>query len=180
MGTTRIIRKLVMHIQALPEMKKNLELFAPEVFLDSSLVLDVGSLDVKHKGNYRVLFEPNAKTKYIGCDLIAGPNVDVVIETENVFPWPNNTFNFVISGQTIEHCSNPFRFVSECARVLKPKGKLFITGPSSGVMHHPPDRWRISPYGMTTLFECAGLKILKVYMDTDSEYWLDCWGIGEK
>lgn len=172
-----------MHAQAIPEMKKNLYAFIPELFSNSSSVLDVGSLEIKKKGNYRSIF--NESVTYIGCDLIPGPNVDVVLESEDVLPWEDNTFDCVISGQVIEHCSNPFTFVKECARVLRPKGVLFIVGPSAGSAHGNKklglfDRWRIQVDGMITLLESANLNILKTYIDEGSEYWLDCWGIGKK
>lgn len=167
-----------MHVESYFEMKKNLSLFAPELLTENLTVLDVGSLDVKKRGNYRDLF--NSNITYIGCDITAGPNVDVVLRNENAYPWPSNFFDIIISGQTIEHCTNPFAFVRALEDMLKPKGKLFLAGPSAGRVHHKPDRWRIQPDGMTTLLEYAGLTILKVYVNLESEYWLDCWGIAQK
>ena len=44
--------------------------------------------------------------------------------------YPDATFDFVISSETIEHVPDPMRAVSELGRVLKPGGKLFLTTPN--------------------------------------------------
>lgn len=45
-------------------------------------------------------------------------------------PWPDNTFDAVLSSQTIEHLENPYNFLRESARVLKPKGICIISTPN--------------------------------------------------
>jgi 2-polyprenyl-3-methyl-5-hydroxy-6-metoxy-1,4-benzoquinol methylase len=45
-------------------------------------------------------------------------------------PCANATIDYVVSIEGIEHTENPFRFLRECARVLKPSGKLFLTTPN--------------------------------------------------
>lgn len=45
-------------------------------------------------------------------------------------PFKKNTFDCVTAGEMIEHLYNPFLFLNECYRVLKPKGKLIITTPN--------------------------------------------------
>jgi len=39
-------------------------------------------------------------------------------------------FDVVVAIEIIEHLENPFRFVRECARLLKPGGLLFLTTPN--------------------------------------------------
>jgi 2-polyprenyl-3-methyl-5-hydroxy-6-metoxy-1,4-benzoquinol methylase len=45
-------------------------------------------------------------------------------------PFPNGSFDYLVSIEGIEHTENPFRFLRECARVLRPGGKLFLTTPN--------------------------------------------------
>src|SRR5882724_8047249 len=45
-------------------------------------------------------------------------------------PFADRYFDYVVSIEGIEHTENPFRFLRECARVLKPTGKLFLTTPN--------------------------------------------------
>ncbi|MFY9570682.1 MAG: class I SAM-dependent methyltransferase [Blastocatellia bacterium] len=43
---------------------------------------------------------------------------------------PNDSFDTVISCETIEHVPNPRKALQELARVLKPGGRLFLTTPN--------------------------------------------------
>jgi ubiquinone/menaquinone biosynthesis C-methylase UbiE len=45
-------------------------------------------------------------------------------------PFADNTFDYVVSIEGIEHTENAFRFLRECTRVLKPSGKMFLTTPN--------------------------------------------------
>lgn len=45
-------------------------------------------------------------------------------------PFGAGEFDFVVSSETIEHLENPFQFVRECHRVLKPGGTLVLTTPN--------------------------------------------------
>ena len=45
-------------------------------------------------------------------------------------PFSNESFDSVISCETIEHVSHPYGAIRELARVLRPGGRLFLTTPS--------------------------------------------------
>ena len=45
-------------------------------------------------------------------------------------PFPDGSFDYVVSIEGIEHTENAFRFLRECARVLKPSGMMFLTTPN--------------------------------------------------
>jgi SAM-dependent methyltransferase len=45
-------------------------------------------------------------------------------------PFADSFFDYLVSIEGIEHTENPFRFLRECARVLRPSGKLFLTTPN--------------------------------------------------
>jgi SAM-dependent methyltransferase len=119
-------------------------------------IVDVGSLDVN--GTYRPLFATPPWT-YIGVDMAAGPNVDLVLRTPYV--WREiltDAIDVVISGQAFEHI--PFFWITmlEIARVLKPDGLCCILAPSSGPEHrYPVDCWRFYPDGMRALADFARL-----------------------
>ncbi|MFQ5849126.1 MAG: methyltransferase domain-containing protein [Candidatus Binatia bacterium] len=49
------------------------------------------------------------------------------------FPFKGGSFDYVLSRESIEHLENQASFVRECARVLKPGGKLVLTTPN--VLH---------------------------------------------
>ena len=45
-------------------------------------------------------------------------------------PFRDETFDFILCSNGIEHLEDPFHFVRECFRTLKPKGKLLLTTPN--------------------------------------------------
>lgn len=118
------------------------------------LVLDVGSLDVN--GTHRPLVEAQGG-RYVGLDIVPGPNVDVVTEPFR-YPFADATFDVVLSGSAMEHVTAIWRWVPELARVLKPSGQLVITTHTAWEEHrHPLDCWRIMPDGMRYLFDLTGV-----------------------
>ena len=117
--------------------------------------------------------------KYIGIDILEGVNVDIVSQNPYRFLNAGNLADVVISGQTIEHVENPFKWIMEIHRILRPSGLVCIIGPSSGPRHWDRDYWRILPDGMKTLFNHAGLDILDIFLGTNKP-WADCVGIAKK
>lgn len=147
--------------------------------LEPLVILDVGSMDVN--GTYHPLFSAPA-WKYIGLDMEAGPNVDVVLR--NPYAWTEITDNAVdvlISGQALEHVEFFWLTMEEIARVLKPGGLCCIIAPSAGVEHrYPVDCWRFYPDGFRALAYYVELDVISVvthwqgrgYAD-DSDTWQD-------
>jgi 2-polyprenyl-3-methyl-5-hydroxy-6-metoxy-1,4-benzoquinol methylase len=46
-------------------------------------------------------------------------------------PFENESFDFILCSNGIEHLETPFLFVRECFRILKGRGKLLITTPNT-------------------------------------------------
>jgi 2-polyprenyl-3-methyl-5-hydroxy-6-metoxy-1,4-benzoquinol methylase len=57
----------------------------------------------------------------ISCDR-ANLNMDL--------PFPDETFDFILCSNGIEHLEDPFQFIRESFRILKERGKLVITTPN--------------------------------------------------
>jgi 2-polyprenyl-3-methyl-5-hydroxy-6-metoxy-1,4-benzoquinol methylase len=54
-------------------------------------------------------------------------------------PYADDQFDAVISIDGIEHLENPFGFVRECARILRPGGSLIVSTPNVSSLR---SRWR--------------------------------------
>lgn len=66
---------------------------------------------------------------------------------------PNDTFDFVVCTEVLEHTLDPFSAVRELRRILKPGGLLFVTVPFNFRIHGPlPDCWRFTEHGLRQLF----------------------------
>lgn len=127
------------------------ELFKPvgKAAAAGSKVLDVGSYDVN--GTLKPLFQ---HCRYTGCDIGAGPNVDVVQTLPHVLPFDDNAFDVVVSANCLEHCKRPWELVLEMDRVLKPGGTIAVSLPWVSIGYHPYpiDCYRITTDAMTELF----------------------------
>ena len=138
-------------------------------------VLDIGSHDIHGNYNYRSIFTDKGHS-YTGADLEAGENVDVIMEQYNL-PFNDNSFDIVISGQTMEHVEDLHKFIIEAVRVLKVNGLMCMVAPTSFPYHaHPIDCWRFFPDGMAFLMrDIAKLEVVESKIRIG-----DCVGIARK
>jgi SAM-dependent methyltransferase len=142
-------------------------------------VADIGAYDVN--GNLRGLFQ-RPEWGYVGCDMAAGPNVDLVLPSSH--DWPNlasASFDAVVSVSTLEHTLRPWLVVKEIARIVKPGGLVCLTAPYAWQFHeHPIDCWRIYPDAMRTIMGDAGLDVIETRMVSAGTWIGDTIGIGRR
>ncbi len=111
--------------------QKFAKLTAPE-----NSVLDVGC-GLKP---YRDLFPAR---EYVGIDIETGghsndqKHVDSYYDGEHI-PSGDKSFDFVLCTQVLEHTEKPEKLVEECARVLKPGGKVLFSMPFMYPEHEIP------------------------------------------
>lgn len=101
----------------------------PKFFTDVK-VLDIGSLDIN--GNNRHVFEH--PYSYIGVDLSAGNNVDV-ISPGHLYD-SGYLFDVVISSECFEHDMYYARTLQNMVKLLKPGGLMIFTCASTGRPEH--------------------------------------------
>lgn len=116
-------------------------------------ILDVGSYD-KHSNKRQLNCGRHLRKPpmwhYEGLDIISGPNVDIVASSPYSYPVENESYDLVISANTLEHVENTHAFVKELARVSR--DWIIIVVPNTRPEHkHPIDCWRIFPDGMRYL-----------------------------
>lgn len=116
--------------------------FKTYVTSNNLLIVDVGSYDVN--GTLKPVIPPN--NYYIGVDMEAGKNVDVVIKDIYKLPFDDNSVDIVVSTSCFEHCEFFWLEFLEIIRILKPTGLFYMNAPSNGPYHrHPFDYWRFYP-----------------------------------
>lgn len=121
-------------------------------------VLDVGSASINKGKTYRNVVQ-KYPADYVGLDMEAGENVDIVVPNPYCYTdVASESFDVVVSGQAFEH--NPYFWPTFCeiARVLKQGGYCAIIAPSSGRVHRfPYDCWRYYPDSWVSLCVLAGM-----------------------
>ena len=176
-----------MHLSSYANMHNFCETYLDEFSEKKLTIFDLGSADVN--GSYRSIFT-NPRWKYVGVDMEAGENVDIVIQ--DPYHWKeidSGCADVVISGQALEHVEYCWLFFLEIRRILRPGGMCCIIAPSAGPEHkYPVDCYRFYRDGFKALAKFAVLDGLETYTDEDAEnkyedtsyYWKDSVFIGSK
>lgn len=117
-------------------------------------ILDVGA---GKSDRYSNLFN---KKKYVTTDQNPNFDVDIVANAQNL-PIDNESYDSVISTQTLEHLPDPQKAVKEFYRVIKKGGYCLVTVPFFNELHDEPfDFWRFTKYSLEKIFKDSGFKIV--------------------
>lgn len=139
-------------------------------------LLDVGSKNIN--GCLRTVFSDH---DYIGLDITAGRNVNIVVADH--YNWQElqgRQFDSVISGQCLEHCQYPWRTAAEMLRHLKLGGILAVTAPFLQEVHgYPRDYFRYTGEGLQSLF-AEQIDIIDSGQRKGSDGIWDAWLFGRR
>lgn len=150
---------------------ENMKYFIKKYMHGKASALDIGSQEVlgQESTSYKKLFPENIH--YTGCDVVDGNNVDIILKSP--YNWKNirpNSYDYLISGQMLEHVEFPWLTFLEIAHVLKRGGICCVIAPSGGFMHnYPLDCYRYYPDGMVALAQYAHLEVLEVFTNYDKK-----------
>lgn len=126
-------------------------------------ILEVGSFCTAPPEKNRIFrrYFNNKNWDFTGLDMAEGFNVDVVAQNPYKYPFEDESFDIVISGNTLEHVEDTHRWIKELTRLTK--NLVCIIVPSSRPQHrYPVDCWRVFPDGMRFLLkDIAELNILE-------------------
>jgi SAM-dependent methyltransferase len=127
----------------------------------SERVLDAGAGECRFKPVF-------AHARYVGVDFALGDpdwnysRLDTIGRLEEL-PFPDSSFDRVISIVVLEHTPEPGRVIAEFHRVLSPGGTVHLVVPHMWEEHQRPhDYFRFTSSGMRYLMERAGLDVQRV------------------
>lgn len=116
-------------------------------------VLEIGARPAEGQEQEAYLRDLFPGTRYVGCDIQAGPNVDQ-IEDIHALSFADGSVGTVVCVEVLEHVFDPIRAVQEMHRVLRPGGVAILTSVMFMPIHaHPWDFWRFTPDGFAKLLE---------------------------
>jgi SAM-dependent methyltransferase len=97
--------------------------------------------------------------------------------------FPKQTFDAVTMSHVIEHLPDPVRTLQECARILKPGGRLILWTPNTSSLGHrllkrhwlglesPRHLYLFSPPSMRTLLEQGGFTRISIRTRNSLYFW---------
>lgn len=98
--------------------------------------------------------------RYVKADVVPGPAVDVVLPADGGTGEAGESYDWVFSTQVLEHVADPGRYLAECARILRPGGRLVLTTHGFYPEHgcpHDYHRWTV--VGLVRAVEAAGMEV---------------------
>ncbi|HEV7609035.1 MAG TPA: methyltransferase domain-containing protein [Steroidobacteraceae bacterium] len=130
--------------------------FATSLSLADRTVLDVGCGNMP----YRSIFIARG-ARYIGADIDGTP--DILIAADGSLPLADESIDFVVSFQVLEHVRNVAAYLSTVRRVLRKDGRMFLSTHGVWPYHpHPTDYWRWTRDGLRVTLEDAGFRVHKM------------------
>jgi SAM-dependent methyltransferase len=134
-------------------------------------LLDVGCGDKP----YQAIFQPFV-SEYVGVEHretfaltsafgspTPGERGPDVLYSGDRLPFPDGSFDTVLSVQVLEHTPRPGQLVREMGRVLAKDGLLILIAPFQFRLHEEPhDYFRYSPHGLRQLCLEAGLELTHI------------------
>ncbi|MBB3839603.1 ubiquinone/menaquinone biosynthesis C-methylase UbiE [Runella defluvii] len=121
-------------------------------------VIDIGCGVMPYK---ELLIQNNKISKYTGIDWEGGSyehisKPDLYWDGRKI-PLSDNSVDWVIATEILEHYFDTKLILDEIKRVLKPGGKLFFTVPFVMTLHEVPyDEFRFTPFSLQKYFELVG------------------------
>lgn len=117
---------------------------------------------------FRALFPRDVR--YIGIDSSAAEAhfgyavPDTIYYEGAAWPLANESAEFVLCTETLEHVLDTRAFLREAARCLVPGGRILLTVPFSARWHYIPfDYWRFTPSSLAHLLAETGFEDVRVY-----------------
>ena len=159
----------VFHTEGLPENYAN-----PEYVSGNPYHLDCLELVEKHPhgtvlnygaGNPRFAFD-----NVVEVEIRQYPHTDLVVVSDRL-PLQNDSVDAVISLSVLEHVKDPFRYVSEIRRVLKPGGGCALHAAFMQPFHAYPDHYfNASKAGLTQLMD--GFEVTDLAVGDHQHPWI--------
>ena len=117
----------------------------------SGPVLEVGSKDYGSTSSFR---DHYAGQEYVGIDMEAGKNVDLVVDlTAGAGELRKDHFALGICCSVLEHVRKPWLFAEHLGSVIRGNGALYMSEPWVWRYHaYPDDYFRFSWRGVMELF----------------------------
>jgi SAM-dependent methyltransferase len=109
---------------------------------------------------YRSIFTARG-ARYIGADIDG--TADILIDADGAIPLADESVDFVVSFQVLEHVRHVPEYLATIKRVLRKDGRLLLSTHGVWPYHpHPTDFWRWTRDGLQETLREAGFQVHSV------------------
>lgn len=98
--------------------------------------------------------------------------VALILSDAQALPFADNSFDVIVSFETIEHLKELEKFLAECRRVLRKRG-IFICSTPNKKVHSPLFRKPVNPYHIREFFP-------EEFYDLLGKYFIDVKAYGQQ
>lgn len=142
-------------------------------------ILEIGSLNVN--GSVRSVY--GDVPKYIGIDMRAGKDVDMVLNGHYILEeFGPESFEMVICCETLEHDNEFWVTIENMRQVVKPGGWMIITNPGTEVIRHnyPGDYYRFFSDAYAYFFREFEQVLIEEFPFKDAPRTTQICGVGKR
>lgn len=108
---------------------------------NNSTVLDIGAGSAPYRNLFSHCQYKTQDFSQLDAQQLRGSNgyfeIDYVCDITNI-PVADNSFDYILCTEVLEHVPYPIKAIEEISRILKPGGKLFLTAPLGSGLHQEP------------------------------------------
>jgi SAM-dependent methyltransferase len=127
----------------------------------TGLVLDLGGERRSRRGCFRPPSRPDLHWLCLNLDATVQPEIQADVQAVPCF---DGCADAIVCSEVLEHVLQPNRVITECARLLKPSGRLILSMPFLVHIHADPnDYQRFTASKLTHLLTEAGLNVESVH-----------------
>ncbi len=105
--------------------------------------------------------------------------VEFILSDAEALPFADNSFDVIVSFETIEHLKEPEKFLAECRRVLRKRG-IFIGSTPNKRIRSPVFRKPMNPYHVREFYPEEFYGLLSKYFVDIEAYGQQQLNLGEK
>lgn len=135
------------------------EKMALDCDIDGKRILDIGACDIPYEKFFK-------KAIYCSQDIVQNKNktIDYICDiNKGLIGVENESFDYILCTQVLEHLKKPHIAFKEFDRILKPNGKVFLTTHLCFEEHMIPyDYFRFTKYGLKYLGESNNFKLARI------------------
>jgi len=126
-----------------------------------SRVLELGTRPA-NPGQHTIRRHLAAQAEWIGCDVQAGDDVDIVADAHSLTTVTGSEqFDAIMACSVFEHLARPWIAAREIAQALRPGGRVYVQTHFAFPIHgHPSDYFRFTREALGLLFTDAGLTVI--------------------